>query len=256
VNDFLKLRAQCHGGIKAFQNVNASSGSFERLAALSDSQDVLVLSALLHAAVIRYGKPFVQAESNSGKVVYPTKHLKSVQGFSMDVHEHLLKVRNTLIAHDDFTQIEPRILFFSINPQNTDVQIPTAIVVANKCISHPADVAAAQTLLAHTQACRQGILNKLHADITQLRAIALKHPDQLKNGEKYSKHCGTYEIAAGGSPLSPPDFSDDKWLDNEEPDYSSVHNGFRYEGLRIKVDFHGPERIFLPDGSSIELTPT
>lgn len=229
--------------------------AFERLRTLADSKDFLLISAIFHTSVIRYAKPFLASEGQGGRVKYPIKHLKNVQGFSPDVHHHLLAVRNTLIAHDDFNKIEPRILLFGVQPKGTDFSLPTSLIVANKCISHPADTAAAQKFYEHAKAAYQGAMNKLHADLTELRTIALKHPDQAKAAEKYSKNYGTVDIAVEGTHLMPPDFSSDSWLNNEEPDFSSVHNGFRYESLRLRLDFHGPEEIPLPGGGSFVVTP-
>lgn len=47
--------------------------------------------------------------------------------------------KHTLVAHNDFNHISPRILTMCICPQDTNFQIPVSITVANKSISHPAD---------------------------------------------------------------------------------------------------------------------
>jgi hypothetical protein len=46
-----------------------------------------------------------------------------------------------------------------------------------------------------------------------------------------------------------------EWLDTKEPDFAHRHNGFHYETLRIRRDFHGPEKITLPNGEAIDIHP-
>lgn len=49
---------------------------------------------------------------------------------------------------------------------------------------------------------------------------------------------------------APPNLAQEKPSDKYRGDLL-----LQYEHLKISVDFHGPERIVLPDGSAIELTP-
>ena len=63
------------------------------------------------------------------------------------------------------------------------------------------------------------------------------------------------EIPIGGTRPVLPDFMKDSWLDVPEPDFSEVHNGFRYESISMKREFHGPESIELPDGRRIKISP-
>ena len=58
--------------------------------------DAVVQSALHARAVISYAEPFVHEPW-----AYQTKELKSVPGFDAEVHDHLLELRNKLIAHSD-----------------------------------------------------------------------------------------------------------------------------------------------------------
>ncbi|MGH7216203.1 MAG: hypothetical protein ACREIG_03085, partial [Nitrospiraceae bacterium] len=243
MNEFQRCRIACQIGIKAYQSLFGATSGFERLTKLVDSEDHLLLSALFHMAVIKYAKPFIHKP-----VAYPIKHLKSLPGFSVKVHEHLIKVRHTLIAHDDFEQIEPRILSFGINPQTQGVNIPTSIVVGNKSISRPADLQSVETFKQHTDHAITGVQKKLFDDMAKLREVIIMHPDQAKQAERYSNHCGSVQIPASGARLAEPNFMDDSWLDPKEPDFSSIHNGFRYEAIKLRRNFYGPETIKLPNG--------
>ena len=140
-------------GIKAFQNVSTSLRAFERLSSLVESQDYILLSSFFNMGVIRYTKPFLKTDTSNGIFIYPIRHLKKVNGFSLELHEHLKQIRNTLIAHDDIEQIEPRILMSTITLKGTDVHIPMSIAIGNKCISYPTDLKAVEEIKKSYQCC-------------------------------------------------------------------------------------------------------
>lgn len=250
MNEFQRGRNRLLIGIKAYQNLLGSVSGFEKLLQLVDSEDHLLLSSLFHMAVIKYAKPFIHKP-----IAYPIKHLKRLPGFSTEVHDHLIKVRHTLIAHDDFEQIEPRILIFGVTPQEEGITIPTSLVVGNKSISHPADLRSIETFRQHARHAITGVRESLLDDMAKFREVIIKYPDQAKQARKYSRHLGSVEIPIGGSRLSEPDFMEDEWLDPKEPDFSSIHSGFRYEAIKLRRNFYGPETIKFPNGKQVKISP-
>lgn len=248
----------CQIGIKALQNVNASVVGFARLAQLGAAQvqDHILLPSIFYWAVIRYAKPFLNTTTESGQKRYPVKHLRQVEGFSIEMHKHLLNVRNTLIAHDDFDQIAPRILQMGIAFDGSETNvIPMSTTISNKCLSYPADINAVVEMQSHSQAVLNGISSKLWNDVGLLRQACLANPTDAIKKSKYLKEYGGVELPVGENHLTPPDTRNDEWLNVEVPDYSCVHRGFVYEEARIKRDFFGPETITLPNGNSIVIKP-
>jgi hypothetical protein len=144
---------------------------------------------------------------------------------------------------------------FGINPQKQSVNIPTSLVMGNKSISHPVDLQSVEAFETHTERSVTGVQQKLFEDMARLRELIILHPDQAKQAVKYSKHFGSVEIPAGGNRLSEPDFMQDEWLNPKEPDFSSIHNGFRYEAIKLRRNFYGPETIKLPNGEQIIISP-
>lgn len=256
MNEFARCRRDVFLGIKGFQNIRASLAALDRLYSLVDSDDHLMLSSLFYMAVIRYIKPFLNTETGSGLASYPLKHLKANPNFSMKMHEHLKEVRNTLIAHDDFEQIEPRLLFMGLTLQGTDLLVPTSVIISNKCVSHPSDLEGVQIMKKHVASVLDGFASKLGNDIRVLRSLKIEKPEQAKEMEKYSNSYGQQNIPQEGAQLLEPDLASEQWLDPKEPDFSEIHNGFRYEMTTIKQEFHGPERIKLPNGYEIEINPS
>lgn len=256
MHEYDRCVRDCKLSIKALQNVDVSCKAFERLCSLVDSEDFLVLTSLFHTAVIRYAKPFVSADFGDGSVRYPWKHLKAEAGFSRDTHEHILSVRNTLIAHDDFTQIEPRIVMTKITMVGDEsFPIPVSIAIANKCISHPANLGGAEKMKSHTLVVGRAIANKLSSDIERLRALAIAHPEHAENSAKYTGGNTRFQIPAGGARTNFPDPLKEPWLNPNEPDFAEVHNGYQYEMYNLKKEFYGPEDIKLPSGNTLRLTP-
>jgi hypothetical protein len=221
---------------------------------LFSTNDAVMLSATFCLGVVRYSKPFIESAGRGGKRRYPIRHLKKVAGFDEGVHRHLIELRNTLIAHDDFESIEPRILTAGLTLENLDFTIPTTIAVSNKCIAYPNDTGAVRRFHAHTSACITGVQEKLNDDMARVRAAALANPADARTNARYERNYGA-AVPLAGVELRPPDFMASDWLNAGTPDFSQVHNGFHYEELRARRDFHGPERIELPDGNVFELRP-
>lgn len=255
MNLFEKHRKDCQLGIKALQNLRAASSALHRLQELSESGDFLLLSSLFHYAIVKYAKPFLGCRIGEQEIRYPVKRLRKENGFSEVLHEHLILVRNTLVAHDDFNHVSPRILTMCICPQDTNFQIPVSITIANKSISHPADKAGVDLMFKHVMAAFEVVGKNLSADMVALREITLKQPHLAKDSEQYSKHYGTQQVSGEGTRIVPPDVSGDPWLNPDEPDFSSLHKGFLYEPMSAKKEFHGPEMIELPNGERVEINP-
>jgi hypothetical protein len=242
-------------GIKAYQNLVGSLQGFDRFLSLVPTKDHILLSSVFCFAVVKYAKPFIETNTPFGKARYPTRHLKSESAFDAVLHQHLIELRNTLVAHDDLESIEPRVLQMCVAVQPTGFSIPISVGMSNKCLAYPIASESVVKLRSHVEACVQGALSKVHLDIARVRDAALKYPDQVAEGQRYVKHQGQQRIEAGGTHLLPPDFMNDEWLNSNAPSFSHIHKGLLYEELRVRRDFYGPERIKLPDGCEVEISP-
>ena len=251
VNAHTRACNDCKLRIKTYQNVAGALTGFDRLLTLKEAEDHILLSSVFCFAVIKYAKSFIDNETSFGNRRYSIKHLKKTKNFSLVIHKHLMELRNTLVAHDDFGSIEPRIIQLFMSLEGTNFPIPMSIAVSNKCLAYPIDLEGVQKLRNHTTACLEGILTKLYDDLAKIREVALAHPDQATEGMLYKKDYGKMAL---DDPAFP-DVMSNEWLNNTHPDFTHIHNGFRYEELRIRRDFHGPERIKLPNGLEIVIEP-
>nr|WP_288256543.1 hypothetical protein [uncultured Pseudomonas sp.] len=149
MNAYEKTLLDCKVGIKAFQNINASSLGFAKMLDLEKTQDPILMPSVFYWAVIRYAKPFLNSKFENGNIKYPTKNLKKANGFSAAMHDHLITVRSALVAHDDFTEIPPRLLKFGVHLAEEEFFIPISIAISNKCISFPVSPAVVKQMHLH-----------------------------------------------------------------------------------------------------------
>ena len=249
---FEQINRDCKLGIKAFQNIHAASLGFAKMLELATTNDPILMPSVFHWAVIRYVKPFLESKfEGTGPVRYSIKHLKGVEGYSTPIHDHLILIRHTLVAHDDFVEIPPRILTCGMNSKEGGWYIPTSIVASNKCVAFPKDPAVVEKMYLHSMACLNGVHTKLMNDMEALRDLTIAEPQHALAGAKYTKDYGELKIEPGGTTAQLPNYSNDEWLNVPEPDYSALHNGYQYENARVNRDFPGPEQISLPGGEEV-----
>jgi hypothetical protein len=247
---------RCRRGIKACQSVHAAFVSSKRLLAESNSTDHEILSCLFSQAVIKYAKPFTPANSNEGKITYPVSQLKAAAGFSMKTHSHIIEIRNTLIAHDDFTMVMPRLVAMGIKLSGSNTLIPLSITMTNKCVSHPVEVKFLREMTTHIEIALKAICAAFFDDLGELRVLTIKHPEEAERESSYTQNYGSGEIPATGGRLNVPDYSQDPWLQVPEPDFSEIHAGFRYDTMTLRREFAGEEEIELPEGTKIVIKPS
>ncbi|WP_147302573.1 hypothetical protein [Ectopseudomonas oleovorans] len=210
----------------------------------------VVKSALFYKAVIRYARPFLNSNSSDGKLMYPVRRLKRYEGFDSEMHEHLIDVRNALVAHDDFEELPPRILFHGFSPAGEDYLIPLSVTISNSCLQSADRIEDWMKIHAHVVAAETGALQILHGQIAEARKRALDAPEETKN-VAYRKEMGTHSPEDGVRNL---DLNDD-WLSGIFPSFENVGIQYQYEHNRMNLQFLGPEVIHTPQGKEITITP-
>jgi hypothetical protein len=203
-------------------------------------------------AVVRYSKPFVGLKTSAGTMQYPTRALKRTEGFSSKIHEHLIEVRNTLIAHDDFKQIEPRILSFSVGATGGNVHLPLEITISNKCLEC-ASGGALDEIKNHVETTVEAVLVRLVNDISRFRDFVIEHPEDAKMSSKYLRDLGQIEVPVGGKYVDIPDLTGEPYLDADEPtfpveyEYARVDVRVRFRDARVVEVDRGRFRVSYPD---------
>jgi hypothetical protein len=220
MNMYDRAVADAKLGIKALQNMATCVKYFELMAA---TRDQWMLSSLFCAGVVRYGRPFSQPAAGRGNRAYPEKHLKRRPGFRQDVHEHLIGIRNTLVAHDDIESIEPKLL--TTGATVGDSFLMATISVSNKCLAYPIEGATMALMLEQARICAAGIDAKLADDLVRVRDECQRDPDTTRAGSKFSQS-GEATLSQGQA-VAVPDFTQHPWFTPDHPNFSAVHNGFK-----------------------------
>jgi len=244
-DEFLSALVNCKFGAKSLQNVKASLASIDLLYPLRESQQWDLMSALYCSAVVRYTKPFSGSRSNR---TYPIKRIKHNEGFSSEIHKHLLEIRDVLVAHDDLDIIEPKFMVHSYKFDG--IEYPMSATITNKCLGYPGDWGMLAKIRSHVQSCFDAMRCRLTEDMHAVIDAHMRDPE--RNDE-----CLAYaiDILSGVMPGTPiPKFVDDAFLDVVTPKFENVHGGYIYDQYRWPVSL-GPiaNALVLLDGRKIPL---
>ena len=178
-----QAKHDCLLWVKAFHNINRSESLMRRFAGEKDSQDHEVKEALFQAAVVNYAKPFVRTETSKGRKALGTKDFKHVSGFDIDMHGHILELRNKLIAHDDLTEVEPRFVWVMLEDSSVPDSsfAPFQACLRNRCISYPQNMGDFDKMHTHTRAVCVGVLSILDQKVARVRQSILEHPKEARS---------------------------------------------------------------------------
>jgi len=170
-----RTKQDCLLWLKAFHNLQRASKLLKRFSEKINSRDHQIKEALFQAAVVSYAKPFIRTDMENRQASLSTKHLKLDKCFDSVIHEHLIDLRCKLIAHDDFTQIEPRYVWLSLqdlsNPEG--LFAPFQAHLRNSCISYPQAGEDISRMRSHVSVARNGAMKVLDEKVVRTRKLLL-----------------------------------------------------------------------------------
>lgn len=228
------LLLQCKIGMKALHNMLGAANGFHLLLDHHDDPVAIIPASIFHWAVIRYTKPFLNHNIDGKPVRYKESRVTRAEGFDAAIHQHLLSIRNTLIAHDDLDAIPPRLLLqgAELNGQFT----PLNVRMSNKSISRPSGRATVEAFKAHASSAVLAMHAHLKSDISKLKDAVAEDPASFFSGSKYQVQ---ENLSPGESAIRLD--AHDAWLDMDTPDFSAIHGGFIYETSGIEEIFDWPQ---------------
>ena len=140
--------------MKALHNLHRSSQFMEKFLDVSPGHENLAGEALFHSAVINYAKPFINTETKSSKKKFGDKEFRGHPGFDIKLHDHPLKLRNTVIAHEGLKEIEPNFVWIQTqtgSPENFK-SVPFQACLRNNFLAFPTDPESASKIQMHVKA--------------------------------------------------------------------------------------------------------
>jgi hypothetical protein len=182
------FRARTHRLIGHARALDSISGAKEKIGALArewNDTSEEIKSALHTAGIIEYARPFTQNAETSGKRAYPTKHLRRSEAFDSRLHQHLLNLRNKLVAHSDGevlrSAIAHKFAHLTISGHRKSVPIATSVHV--RSLSGISDFSLCARYLTHFEGCLAAIESEAHELLEAVQSQALKHPENLRDPE-------------------------------------------------------------------------
>ena len=166
----------------------------------------------------------------------------------MDMRNHLLDVRNSLIGHDDHDMIDPKLITLVVRPQDNEgkpiASIPVSMTVLNMCLAHPLELESIQKILDHVAMVHKGIESNLYMTLDELQKRAAKYPSEAEELVAYSEvQTKPAQSGSNQSVSYPVDYAENAWFQIKKP-----YEGYHYHNYRFSGDFWNQE-VELPDGA-------
>ena len=254
-----RAKHDCLRWLKGFHNIQRSELFMKRFAEKANSPDHHTKEALFQAAIVSYAKPFTKTETSQGKGILPTRLLKLDPSFEVDIHEHIMDLRNKLIAHDDLTAIEPKYTWALLADRSDphEVFAPFRADLRNSCISYPQNKEDFGRMHTHMRAARDGAMRYLDQRVTETRVLMLAHPKEARlvfqgdpdstlgtiMGEDKTTEfrmdisaIETHPVLAVATPHTPASFG-----------------SYRHTTVNVRILFSGPQGVEL-GGSPVNIT--
>jgi hypothetical protein len=166
-------RRRCVDHLRALLSIKMARASMLDLLSGWDSQPPTVKCALHSACVISYGRTFVHSETNTGKITYPTRQLMKASGFDIELHKHILDLRNRIIAHGDYGVFPSTMYLQSIG----DERLPIVLGINVKSIFGISERSLADRYQTHLSACEFKLEELLNLECNELAIEAKLHPE-------------------------------------------------------------------------------
>jgi hypothetical protein len=171
-------------GLKAFDSFETATHSFAKLVALGANGDEVLRESLHTAGVIHYGRPFSANRVGDVKYSFPKTIIKSQPGYEEDVHQHLVDLRNKLVAHSDRDFADGNLFkrrwMFTVESETFEALAGAAILA--KTINTLQDMVLAEKFLTHVKAAAEATDASLRKRLEEFTKVGQEFYDELKIG--------------------------------------------------------------------------
>lgn len=243
----LQLEAVAIRHLRALDQVNQAYQCFAKLSQGGNSPDEVVKSALFTSAVIHYSRPF--GRNRGGHTSSSKYSIKELQHPEVDrvLHDHLLDLRDKLVAHQDGTLLPARIGHYTIEIHEHDIEIPVQTFAAVWALQGVATEEIVARYLQHLAACVEAIQTNVGRALTAVNAAAHEYPEVQPEGlQKIA--VSTRKPIAKGEEVVFPDVADCAALLIKFPDFPVSLDSYMWRRLIIKLAPEGKYEWTVPEG--------
>lgn len=226
---FEKARRRCVDQYRALASLESSHDYALRLFSEWGRHDPIILSALHSATVMAYSRPFSQSKTSQGSREFPVKDLKRVApNFDDEMHRHILRLRNQIIAHSDYSWLRSTMFYQAIGDGGS---LPVELGINVKRIRGIEDRALSERYLEHVASCVMRLSTIFDEEFNNLARQVRDDPSLFG----LTANIPTEISRDGPNPnltaLPPPKGAASNV---EEPDFSDKIGGYRFEMLTHK----------------------
>lgn len=165
------------------------------------------------------------------------------------MHKHLLlELRDTLIAHDDLTEVEPTFVWLQLQDDllKVSASVPFQAYLRNKCIGFPVDFESSSKIQSHIEAALMGAVSFLDQKIVGLqKMIAIDPASWMPLREVKPAVLGSI-VGDGVSTSFQIDLTaveTHPLLDNEIPNPPTSLKAYHYSTFNFCVKFDGRQEF-------------
>ena len=171
----------------AHHDVLAAHLYMKKLADDWDTLDEVLRASLFQSTVTVYARPFVENRSSSGpNRRFSISGLKNARGFDRALHDHVVRLRHTLIAHHDTSVVKAQLSHMTVTNEEDQKQGKSPLTVQTegkvKALHAIAKKEIAERYLKHMAASAAYLYDATHAALAKLHKLRQK-PYAFASGE-------------------------------------------------------------------------
>ena len=178
--DDIKENARQH--VLAHHDVLVAHLFIKKLVDDWDTLDDVLRAALFQSAVTVYARPFIRnRSSNKTSRQFSISELKNDAGFDKALHDHICKLRQTLIAHHDTSMVKAQISHMTVTLTNQQEEGKQTVTIQTegkvKALHAIAKKEIAEQYLNHMAASMDYLYNATQDALGRLHRVSLMYPD-------------------------------------------------------------------------------
>lgn len=133
-----------------------------------------LMEALHNAMIIRYGRVFTDHGNKKNHLKFPAPHLQKADGFDLDLHKHLMRLRDKVIAHSDANELKCNVTLQRAS--YFEVAFPVALNVYVASLIGTNDKSTIVRYRSHFLACKTYLVGLVDTAMTDILDAAWKAP--------------------------------------------------------------------------------
>lgn len=172
---FEHQRHRCWDHLRALLSIKQALASIQELIESWSSVSVAARCALHSSSIIMYARPFTVAKTRTGKIIFASKSLSNEPGFDSELHKHILKLRDEIVAHSDYEHFPSTMYLQTVG----DGALPVSLGAKVKTMSGISSLELAGRYKSHFLAAALGMENLLGKEFKSLVDQIKREPQEF-----------------------------------------------------------------------------